>query len=61
MKKKDELRDIYQSDSHDFEKDFTPQVTQEVFEQRQRDLRRTHLASLFFGSLVVVVAIVLIS
>jgi len=61
MKKKDELHDIYQGDSHDFEKDFTPQVTKELLEQRQRDLQRTRIASLFFGSLVVVVAIVLIS
>jgi len=61
MKRKDELRDIYQSDSHDFEKDFTPQVTQEVIEQRQRDLQRTRIASLFFGGLALVVAIVLIA
>jgi len=61
MKKKDDLRDIYQSDSRDLEKDFTPQVTQEVLEQRQRDMRRTHTASLFFGGLALVVAVVLIS
>jgi len=61
MKRKDELRDIYQSDSHDFEKDFTPQVTQEVIEQRQRDLQRTRIASLFFGGLALIVAIVLIA
>ncbi len=61
MKRKDELRDIYQSDSHDFEKDFTPQVTQEIIEQRQRDLQRTRVASLFFGGLALVVAIVLIA
>ena len=61
MKRKDELRDIYQSDSHDFEKDFTPQVTQEIIEQRQRDLQRTRIASLFFGGLALVVTIVLIA
>ncbi len=61
MKKKDELRDIYQSDSHDFEKDFTPQVTQEIIEQRQRDLKRTRIASLFFGGIALVVSIVLIT
>jgi len=60
MKQKDELRDIYQGDSHDFEKDFTPQVTQEVIEQRRRDLRRNHFASLFFGGLALVVSIALI-
>ena len=61
MRKKNELRDIYQGDSHDLEKDFTPQVTQEIIEQRQRDLRHTRIASLFFGSLALVVAIILIS
>lgn len=61
MRKKDELRDIYQSDSHDFEKDFTPQVKQEIIEQRQRDLQRTRIASLFFGALAVVVAIAVIT
>lgn len=60
MKRKDELRDIYQSDSHDFEKDFTPQVTQELIEQRQRDLRRNRLAALFFGGLALVIALSLI-
>ena len=61
MKKKDELRDIYQSDSRDLEKDFTPQVTQELVEQRQRDLQRTRGASLFFGGLALIVVIVLIA
>ncbi len=61
MKRKDELRDIYQSDSHDLEKDFTPQVTQEVVEQRQRNLQRTRIASLFFGGLALVVTIILIA
>ena len=61
MKKKGELRDIYQSDSRDFEKDFSPQVSQEILEQRQRDLQRTRIASLFFGSLALVVTIILIS
>jgi len=61
MKKKDELRDIYQGDSRDFEKDFTPQVSQEIVEQRQRDLQRTRVASLFFGGLAIVIAIFLIA
>jgi len=61
MKRKEELRDIYQSDSHDFEKDFTPQVTQEIIEQRQRDLQRTRVTSLFFGGLALVVSVVLIA
>ena len=61
MKKKDDLRDIYQGDSRDMEEDFTPQVTQELIEQRQRDMRRTRIASIFFGGLALVVAVVLIS
>jgi len=60
MKREDELRDIYQSDSHDFEKDFTPQVTQEIIEQRQRDLKQSRVASLFFGGIALVVSVVLI-
>ncbi|MBI9020835.1 MAG: tetratricopeptide repeat protein [Verrucomicrobia bacterium] len=59
MKRKDELRDIYQSDPHDFEKDFTPQVKQEIIEQRQRDLQRTRTASLFFGGLALLVSVAL--
>ena len=61
MKKKDALRDIYQGDSRDFEKDFTPQATQEILEQRQRDLQRTRIASFFFGGLALVVTIALIA
>ncbi len=61
MKKNEELRDIYQGDTHDFEKDFTPQVTKEVVEQRQRDLRRSRVASLFFGGLALIVSLVLIA
>ncbi len=61
MKKKDELRDIYQSDSHDLEEDFTPQVTQKLIELRQRDLQRKRIASLFFGGLALLVTIALIT
>ena len=61
MKKKDELRDIYQSDNTDFEKDFTPQVAQEIIEQRQRDLLRSRVISLFFGGLAVLLAVALIA
>jgi len=60
-KKKDEIRDIYQGSSHDFEKDFTPQVAQEMLESRQRDLRRSRIASFFFGSLVIVLSVILIA
>ena len=60
MKKDDKLRDIYQSDSHDIEEDFTPQVSKEVIEQRQRDLRRNRIASLFFGALALIVSVILI-
>jgi Tfp pilus assembly protein PilF len=60
-KRKDEIRDIYQGSNHDFEKDFTPQVAQELIESRQRDLRRSRMASLFFGSLVIVLSVILIA
>jgi tetratricopeptide (TPR) repeat protein len=60
-KRKDEIRDIYQGNSHDFEKDFTPQIAREQLEFRQRDLRRSRLTSLFFGSLVIVLSVVLIA
>jgi len=57
MKKKDELRDIYQSENPDFEKDFTPQVSQSVVEQRQRDLRRTRLIGMLAGALAIFLAV----
>ncbi len=61
MKKKDDLRDIYQSDNPDFEKDFTPQVAQEIIEQRQRDLLRSRVVSLFFGVLAILLSVALIT
>jgi tetratricopeptide (TPR) repeat protein len=60
-KRKDELRDIYQGSDRDFEKDFTPQVAQELIESRQRDLNRVRVASLFFGVLVIVLSVALIA
>jgi predicted Zn-dependent protease len=60
-KKKDEIRDIYQSSNHDFEKDFTPQVAQELMETRQRALWRSRFISLFFGSLAIVLCVALIA
>ena len=60
-KRKDEIRDIYQGSSHDFEKDFTPQVVKEQLEARQRDLQRSRLASLIFGALVIVLSVVLLA
>jgi len=60
-KRKDEIQDIYQSQSPDFEQDFTPQVAKEVIETRQRDLRRTRLISTFLGGLIIVLAVVLTS
>lgn len=60
-KKKNEIRDIYQGDSHDFEKDFTPQVAKEQLELRQRDLRHSRLTSLVFGSLSIVLCVILIA
>lgn len=60
-KKKHEIRDIYQGSNHDFEKDFSPQVAQEMLESRQRDLRRSRIATLFLGSLVIVISVALIA
>ncbi len=61
MKRKDELRDIYQSEHADFEKDFTPQVAQELIEHRQRDLARSRVASFLFGGLALVLGVAIIS
>jgi predicted Zn-dependent protease len=60
-KKKDELRDIYQSPNHDLEKDFTPQVARERVEERQRELRRSRVVSFFLGGLVLLFSIALVS
>ncbi len=60
MKKKDELRDIYQSESHDLEKDFTPQRSEEAARLRQRDLQRTRFITFFFGGLALAVILVII-
>jgi Tfp pilus assembly protein PilF len=60
-RKKDEIRDIYQGSDHDFEKDFTPQVARELLETRQRDLRRSRIISTFFGGLVIVLSVGLVS
>jgi len=56
-KRKDDIRDIYQGSNHDFEKDFTPQIDREILEERRRDLRRSRIVSLFFGSLMIVLAV----
>lgn len=61
MKKRNELRDIYQTDHSDDEKDFTPQVAQEIIERRQRDLFRSRMVSMFFGALAIVLSIVLVA
>lgn len=60
-KRKDEIRDIYQGGGRDFEDDFSPQVVQAQIEERQRDLRRSQIASFFFGSLVVVLSVTLVA
>jgi len=61
MKKKDDLRDIYQSNNPDFEKDFTPQVAQEIVEQRQRDLMRSRVVSMSFGVLAILISVILVA
>lgn len=60
-KRKDEIRDIYQSQDRDFEKDFTPQVAQEHLEDQKRDLRRSRVFSILFGVLAIILSIVLAS
>lgn len=60
-KRQDEIRDIYQTNNHDFEKDFTPQVAKELIESRQRDLRRSRLVSMAAGILIIVLSIILIA
>lgn len=60
MRPKNELRDIYQSENTDFEKDFTPQVAQKIIEQRQRDLMRSRITSIFFGAFAIAVSIALV-
>lgn len=60
-KRKDEIRDIYQGGDRNLEADFTPQITQERLEERQRDVRRTRLISLFLGSLVIVLSVTLVA
>lgn len=61
QKKKDEIRDIYQGSEQDLEKDFTPQIARERLEERQRDLRRSHIVSMFFGALVIVLSVSLVA
>lgn len=61
MKRKDELRDIYQSDNHDFEKDFTPQVAREIIEDRQRSLFRNRLVTLFLGGVSVIISVAIVA
>ena len=60
-KRKDEIQDIYQGSRRDLEDDFTPQIAQEQLEERLHDLRRSRIVSFFFGSLVVVLSVTLVS
>ena len=61
MKRKDELRDIYQSNNKDIEEDFTPQVAQEIIEQRQHDLTRSRILALSLGGLTVFLSVALVA
>jgi Tfp pilus assembly protein PilF len=56
-RRQDETRDIYRNSA----RDFTPQIAREQLEQRQRDLRRNRLVSLFFGGTVVILVILLVA
>lgn len=60
-KRKDEIRDIYQSGNRDVEADFTPQVAQVQVEERQRELRRSRIVAFAFGSLVLVLSVALVA
>lgn len=60
-KKKDDIKDIYQTGEHNSEKDFTPQIAQEQVADLQRDLRRNRVAAIFSGSLLVVLFISLVA
>jgi tetratricopeptide (TPR) repeat protein len=57
MKRKDELRDIYQRNSHDLESDFTPQVKVDVATEQKQDIQRMRLLSLFLGGLMIIVIV----
>lgn len=59
-KRKDEIRDIYQGNEHDLDKDFTPQVSSASISERERAMRRRQLVSLFFGTLLVGICLLLI-
>lgn len=61
QRRKEEIRDIYQSRHPDFEKDFTPQVAEEILESRQRDLRRSRLLSTVIGTVATVLAVALVA
>ncbi|MFA5689787.1 MAG: tetratricopeptide repeat protein [Kiritimatiellales bacterium] len=60
QKRKDELRDIYQNYSKDFEQDFTPQVARELIEDHMRDLRRSRIMTTVFGIAVILLTVALI-
>ncbi len=61
QKRKDEIRDIYRSGDHDFEKDFTPQVAKEIIESRQRDLRRNRIVSTAAGVVIILLSVTLVA
>lgn len=60
-KRKETIRDIYQGENQDFEKDFTPQVAKEITQERQRDARRSQLLSFFLWGLVALLTIALVA
>jgi tetratricopeptide (TPR) repeat protein len=61
MKRKDELRDIYQNSDRDFEKDFTPQVAEKTLSNKRRDLTQARIFSLIGGGIIVLLCVALIS
>ncbi|MGE4490320.1 MAG: tetratricopeptide repeat protein [Kiritimatiellales bacterium] len=61
MNRKHEPRDIYQGANSDLDKDFSPQVASRLVEDRQRDLRRSHLVSILFGIVAILLSVALVS
>ncbi|MCF7849098.1 MAG: tetratricopeptide repeat protein [Kiritimatiellales bacterium] len=57
--KRHHLQDIYQTDQK-FSDDFTPQVSKEIFEERQRDIMRHRFTGFLLGSLVLLMSVAVV-
>jgi len=56
INKRHHLQDIYQTDEKPSD-DFTPQITQDAIEERQRELRRYRFSSFLMGILVLLLSV----